>query len=302
MSDQKCHRCERVFETVGEYVDHMKSSTIRFCVVSGVYYCNLCDKSYTRRSSMYSHSDNTHQTASIKESVYTYVEGDEYPYHCSSCDKKYKNQSSSSIHYRKVHKVDVKGLKNELTVSKDKILKLQDEVFTTKIEMETLKISLCDQPLKVNEEHHAKLINDLRDQITTLMEERDAKIDELTNQIDVLQIRLAELSKKDQPLTVQYVYLVKRVDFVESGQNIYKIGKTKRANYARFNEYPKGSILIHQYSCRNCDTVESEIIRVFKGKFCHRKEYGSEYFEGDMLEMDDTISAIIASLGERIRV
>jgi len=81
------------------------------------------------------------------------------------------------------------------------------------------------------------------------------------------------------------IYLLQEREFINSNQNIYKIGRTKQENTQRFNQYPKGSKLLLHIVCDDCDILESELIRDFKNKYIYRKDIGNEYFEGDYKEM-----------------
>jgi hypothetical protein len=82
-----------------------------------------------------------------------------------------------------------------------------------------------------------------------------------------------------------YIYLLQEREFKTTGQNIYKLGKTKQENLRRFKQYPKGSKLLLQQVCDNCDMLEIELIRDFKKKYIHRRDIGNEYFEGDYNDM-----------------
>ena len=91
-------------------------------------------------------------------------------------------------------------------------------------------------------------------------------------------------------MACSYIYLLKPFFSVTSNQDVYKIGKTCRVNYKRFNEYPEGSILLLQSSCKNCDTMEKNLLKIFDEKFIRRTEYGREYFEGDITLMRDIVN------------
>ena len=41
-------------------------------------------------------------------------------------------------------------------------------------------------------------------------------------------------------------YLLQEREFVKTKENIYKVGMTQKENYERFNQYPKGSVLLFQ--------------------------------------------------------
>lgn len=86
---------------------------------------------------------------------------------------------------------------------------------------------------------------------------------------------------------MNYIYLLQVREFL--GTNIYKLGKTKKENLVRFNQYPKGSRLISQFDCKNCDVCERTLIHLFSTKYIQRREYGTEYFEGDVVSMKDDI-------------
>ena len=44
---------------------------------------------------------------------------------------------------------------------------------------------------------------------------------------------------------MNFIYIIKIREFVNNNQNIYKIGRTTQDNLKRFNNYPKGSILLY---------------------------------------------------------
>jgi hypothetical protein len=92
---------------------------------------------------------------------------------------------------------------------------------------------------------------------------------------------------------LNYIYLIKLREFIKTKENIYKIGKTKQENLSRVNSYPKGSILIIQIECDDCDKTEKELIKLFKEKYIHRKDIGNEYFEGLRKDMKKDISNYI---------
>ena len=72
-------------------------------------------------------------------------------------------------------------------------------------------------------------------------------------------------------------------------KRVYKIGQTKQENCKRFKDYPKGSILIIQLICTKCDTIEKELIKMFKHQFIQIIDIGTEYFQGDSSKMRKVI-------------
>ena len=125
--------------------------------------------------------------------------------------------------------------------------------------------------------------------------------EELTNTILAIQDELKELRKSRMLTTAppvveprqhtEYIYLLQEREFYVSQQPVYKIGKTKQPNHKRFLSYPKGSVLLLQRICRDCDQEEQRLLQIFKEKFSQRRDIGTEYFEGDQERMMDEINA-----------
>ena len=90
-----------------------------------------------------------------------------------------------------------------------------------------------------------------------------------------------------------YIYLLQEREFIKTKEIVYKVGRTTKPNYQRFNQYPNGSILVFQMICNNCINIEKEIIQIFKDSFNQKKELGNEYFEGDYKKMIDIIYSTI---------
>lgn len=78
-----------------------------------------------------------------------------------------------------------------------------------------------------------------------------------------------------------YIYLLQEREFLHQDVNVYKIGKSKQENMKRINTYPKGSKLLLQIICNDCDVLEKHLISSFKDTFIHRSDIGNEYFQGN---------------------
>lgn len=83
----------------------------------------------------------------------------------------------------------------------------------------------------------------------------------------------------------EYIYLLQEREFIKCTEPIYKIGKTKQENLKRLCHYPKGSKLIIQVVCTDCDTLEKQLISLFTQKYELQKHIGNEYFKGNYIEM-----------------
>lgn len=90
-------------------------------------------------------------------------------------------------------------------------------------------------------------------------------------------------------METQYIYLLQEREFIKTNENIFKIGKTKQNNNDRLKQYPKGSVLLFQIICSDCDNIERSLIKIFKEKYKQCKQIGNEYFDGDKKDMIKTI-------------
>ncbi len=78
---------------------------------------------------------------------------------------------------------------------------------------------------------------------------------------------------------IGYIYLIKIYPFDE---NIYKIGKTKDDIKTRLSAYKRYKIiLIFPFNKSIVDSIELNIIKLFKSKFKQCNEIGNEYFNGN---------------------
>lgn len=78
-----------------------------------------------------------------------------------------------------------------------------------------------------------------------------------------------------------YIYLLIEREFINTGEPIYKIGKTTQRNFARFKDYPKDSEVLLYLKCLNCHAAEKAILELFRKKYQAMNQYGHEYFKGD---------------------
>lgn len=82
-----------------------------------------------------------------------------------------------------------------------------------------------------------------------------------------------------------HLYMIREREFLRTRENIYKIGKTINIR-GRMPSYPKNSRLYICFFCStNIDVVEKHMIALFDQRFIKRTDIGSEYYEGDVIEM-----------------
>ena len=92
-------------------------------------------------------------------------------------------------------------------------------------------------------------------------------------------------------LQTNYFYILREREFLRSGEQTWKIGKTgQNPPYKRFEGYPKGSEILLLLQVPNKDIFERKVIEVFKNKYQRMVEYGNEYYRGDI---DDMIKDVI---------
>ena len=81
-----------------------------------------------------------------------------------------------------------------------------------------------------------------------------------------------------------FIYLLQEREFINSGDPIYKLGKTSNPKN-RMSSYPKGSMILFLTLCNDCGIAEREILFKFRQIFISRSDIGSEYFYGNKFDM-----------------
>jgi len=84
------------------------------------------------------------------------------------------------------------------------------------------------------------------------------------------------------------VFLVQLREFINSNDNIYKIGKIK--NMDNINRtYPNDCRVLLNMKCKNSKDCQKYLVNLFNDKFIKRTYYGSDFYEGDENNMIDEI-------------
>lgn len=89
------------------------------------------------------------------------------------------------------------------------------------------------------------------------------------------------------------IYIIQEREFINNGENTYKIGKTTQNIAVRTRSYPKNSELIYTYPVSDCDNIEKIVIDTFNELFEKMDCYGNEYYRGNVRDMAETINEII---------
>ena len=88
---------------------------------------------------------------------------------------------------------------------------------------------------------------------------------------------------------MDYIYLLKEREFIKTGEDIFKMGRSSQFNDKRIKQYPKGSMVLLMIFCGNSKQIEIFLINKFKEIFIQRKDIGVEYFEGCLFKMREII-------------
>lgn len=94
-----------------------------------------------------------------------------------------------------------------------------------------------------------------------------------------------------------YIYVIHSQNHILLNLPIYKIGMTENIK-RRFNQYPKGSKLLYHSECYYYKECEKYLISEFIKKYIQKKDYGNEYFEGDI---DNIISDVKISVSQHLK-
>jgi hypothetical protein len=143
-----------------------------------------------------------------------------------------------------------------------------------------------DEIDKLNE--HIELIgSNIKDKIIVV------KIDDKKKRYKQSGGKYAEINTKARN---DYVYVIKEREFIKSGENIYKIGRTERGYHKRVSQYPNNSIVFEIVKVPDAKKYESVIKKVFIERFRQRKDIGFEYFEANILDIRKMLHRIIRRL------
>lgn len=85
-----------------------------------------------------------------------------------------------------------------------------------------------------------------------------------------------------------WIYIIYVREFLNLCQNIFKIGRTRNI-IKRFKQYPNGSVLILSLQVDDMFHYEKELKSIFKEKYNQRTDIGTEYFEGNVEDMIQSI-------------
>ncbi len=84
---------------------------------------------------------------------------------------------------------------------------------------------------------------------------------------------------------IGYCYINHVREFIRTGENVFKIGRTSKHGNTRLSQYPKGTVEKIKVFVTDCYKCEKEIMKEFDMKFKQMPYYGREYYEGNIDDM-----------------
>lgn len=98
------------------------------------------------------------------------------------------------------------------------------------------------------------------------------------------------------------IYLIRTREFLNQNAPIFKIGKTSNHISDRLGKYGKGGEVLFTIAVplSKLDSVELDLIKDFKNKFIQKQDIGTEYFEGNYIEMMKEIFDTCFSLNKHL--
>ena len=99
----------------------------------------------------------------------------------------------------------------------------------------------------------------------------------------------AKSEKRLVNMTFGFIYLLETRESIRGSLRTYKIGRTMKHGYQRFNQYPKGSTLWLHIRCYDEVVSEQELLKKFDERYQRNNEFGREYFIGDVHDMMEVI-------------
>jgi hypothetical protein len=97
------------------------------------------------------------------------------------------------------------------------------------------------------------------------------------------------MSTQDVP---GHIYIIHEREFIRLNEDVYKVGRTQNL-MRRIKDYPKDSELIYCYKVDNIITIEKKVLEELPKHFIHRRDIGSEYFEGNRNAIIRIISKLL---------
>ena len=226
-------------------------------------------------------------------------------YICNKCNKNFSRKQSYEIHInRKIPCIPENNI-NKIIILEENIKKLENQNTINKNNFEE-KIKLLEEKNlilhtqnsdKNNFEEKIKLLEEKNLILHTQNSDKDKSLEKKDLEIKNLYKNIYSKNSDIQIKKIQeYVYIIRECDFVRLNENIYKIGRTAKANPEdRFQKYRKGTEIVGFFGVKDSIECENKMIKCFSNHTNIKKmnEYGKEYFQGNKNELLNEILQIV---------
>lgn len=105
----------------------------------------------------------------------------------------------------------------------------------------------------------------------------------------------SDVQQMDNCLNQGYIYLLHERYFVERGEPVFKIDKSKRMNISSLSTR---SVIELFYHCKDCDKIEKAVINRFQNWFEPMTSLGPNYFKGNVTDMIEFIMTYTAKVNK----
>ena len=228
-------------------------------------------------------------------------------YICNKCNKNFSRKQSYEIHInRKIPCIPENNI-NKIIILEENIKKLENQNTINKNNFEE-KIKLLEEKNlilhtqnsdKNNFEEKIKLLEEKNLILHTQNSDKDKSLEKKDLEIKNLYKNIYSKNSDIQIKKIQeYVYIIRECDFVRLNENIYKIGRTAKANPEdRFQKYRKGTEIVGFFGVKDSIECENKMIKCFSNHTNIKKmnEYGKEYFQGNKNELLNEILKIVTN-------
>ena len=258
------------------------------------YKCDKCNKEFHQKSNYLKHINRKNSCIGTNEEKNIII------YKCEKCNKEFNHKTSYLYHINKINScndINLQAKCNELEI----------ELFNLKTQNELLIKEKNNNKELENKlkENNKELENKLK-KLNTGNNIFKGEINTLKELLNNKDIEIKDLYKniynktKDNDIKIkkiqEYVYIIRECDFVRLNENIYKIGRTSKANPDdRFQKYRKGTEIVGFFGVKDSIECEKKIINCFSNHNNIKKmsEYGKEYFEGNKKELLNEMLQIV---------
>ena len=193
---------------------------------------------------------------------------------CLHCGRSFSTKGSLTRHYLKCKTREAKSMRDDIKEYKTEIFDLKNEL-----------------------KEHKKEIKDLKNELKELKYANKKEIKELkaAHAKELAQARAYTAVSPPEDNKSGFIYVIQPREFVNDGENIYKIGRTCRQADSRLLEYPKHSRVYYTRFVNNCHEKENAVKQHLKNKFIQRTDLGAtELFQGDITSILKEIQSVLA--------